>query len=188
MIYKDKSLLSKEKEELLEILKSRFYKNINRHQGLEWDKIRKKLEENTIHLWSLNEMEKTGGEPDVIEFNEKTNQYTFCDCSKESPLGRRSLCYDDEALNSRKKNKPKNSVINTANAMGIELLSEKGYRKLQTLGKFDMKSSSWVQTPSEIRMLGGAIFCDFRYNKVFVYHNSADSYYQSRGFRGILKV
>ena len=176
------------REELLRALKSRFEKNINRHEGLDWSNIQQKLEANTEKLWSLNEMERTGGEPDVVGFDKKTGQYIFYDCSEESPKGRRSLCYDHEALESRKENRPKNNVINMAATMGIELLTEEEYRYLQKLGKFDTKTSSWIITPSDIRKLGGAIFADFRYGNVFVYHNGAESYYAARGFRGSLRV
>ncbi|MED0988170.1 MULTISPECIES: DUF4256 domain-containing protein [Bacillus] len=177
-----------QREELFNVLKARFEKNMNRHEGLEWAKVEAKLNANTEKLWSLNEMEITGGEPDVVSYDKEKDEYTFYDCSAESPKGRRSLCYDLEALESRKKHKPENNVIDVATAMGIELLNEEQYRDLQKLGKFDMKSSSWVQTPSDIRELGGAIFCDYRFGHVFVYHNGADSYYAARGFRGSLKV
>ncbi|MFD5264203.1 DUF4256 domain-containing protein [Bacillus wiedmannii] len=177
-----------QREELLKVLQARFEKNMNRHEGLEWAKIEAKLATNTEKLWSIHEMEVTGGEPDVVSYNEEKDEYTFYDCSKESPKGRRSLCYDVEALESRKKHKPENNVIDVANAMGIELLTEEQYRELQQLGDFDMKSSSWVQTPSDIRELGGALFCDYRFGHVFVYHNGADSYYAARGFRGLLKI
>ncbi|MES5941795.1 MULTISPECIES: DUF4256 domain-containing protein [unclassified Bacillus cereus group] len=177
-----------QREELLKVLQARFEKNMNRHEGLEWAKIEAKLATNTEKLWSIHEMEVTGGEPDVVSYNEEKDEYTFYDCSKESPKGRRSLCYDLEALESRKKHKPENNVIDVANAMGIELLTEEQYRELQQLGDFDMKSSSWVRTPSDIRELGGALFCDYRFGHVFVYHNGADSYYAARGFRGLLKI
>ena len=183
-----KKLSPQQREELLGTLKTRFEKNMNRHIGLEWLKIQAKLETNTGKLWSLNEMERTGGEPDVVGYNKKTGEYIFYDCSEESPKGRRSLCYDHEALESRKEHKPENSVIDIASAMGIELLTEEQYRALQKLGNFDLKTSSWVKTPSDIRKLGGAIFCDRRYNTVFVYHNGAESYYAARGFRGSLKI
>jgi hypothetical protein len=176
------------REELFKSLKARFEKNMNRHEELEWAKVEAKLTANVEKLWSLNEMEATGGEPDVVGYAKETDEYTFYDCSKESPKGRRSLCYDLEALESRKKHKPENNAIDMATAMGIELLTEEQYRELQKLGDFDMKSSSWVQTPSDIRELGGAIFCDYRFGHVFVYHNGADSYYAARGFRGLLKV
>ncbi|PEC85601.1 MULTISPECIES: DUF4256 domain-containing protein [Bacillus cereus group] len=186
---KNKNELSVEQqEELLTVLKARFEKNTNRHEDLEWAKVEAKLAANPEKLWSLNEMEVTGGEPDVIAYDKEKDEYTFCDCSKESPKGRRSLCYDREALESRKKHQPENTVIDVANAMGIELLTEEQYRELQQLGNFDIKSSSWVQTPSDIRELGGALFCDYRFGHVFVYHNGADSYYAARGFRGSLRV
>ncbi len=174
--------------ELLRVLKARFEKNMNRHQNIEWAKVETKLEGNTEKLWSLNEMERTGGEPDVIGYDNKTGEYIFYDCSGESPKGRRSVCYDSEALESRKEHKPENSAVDMAAFMGIELLTEEQYRELQKLGDFDMKTSSWVKTPSEIRALGGAIFADFRYGTVFVYHNGAEAYYGSRGFRGSLRV
>lgn len=175
-------------EELLNALKTRFEKNIQRHEGIEWAEVQAKLEANPEKLWSLNEMERTGGEPDVVGHDKETGEYIFYDCSAESPKGRRSVCYDREALESRKQHKPENSAVNMAVEMGIELLSEEQYRNLQKLGIFDKKSSSWVQTPSDIRKLGGAIFCDWRYGHVFVYHNGADSYYAARGFRGSLRV
>lgn len=185
----NKRVLSPEQQEdLLSVLKVRFEKNMNRHEGLEWAKIQAKLEANPDKLWSLNEMEQTGGEPDVVGYDEKKDEYIFYDCSVESPKGRRSICYDREALESRKKHKPENSAIDMAAAIGIELLSEEQYRELQKLGNFDMKTSSWVQTPSDIRKLGGALFCDRRYGQVFLYHNGADSYYAARGFRGSLRV
>ena len=177
-----------QREELLRALKARFEKNVNRHKGLEWANVQAKLEANTEKLWSLNEMERTGGEPDVVGFDKKTGEYIFYDCSAESPKGRRSICYDREALESRKENKPKDSAINLADAMGIELLTEEQYRELQKLGDFDTKTSSWVKTPSDIRKLGGALFCDRRYNTVFVYHNGAESYYAARAFRGSQRV
>ncbi|NTW72600.1 MAG: DUF4256 domain-containing protein [Eubacteriaceae bacterium] len=181
--------LSQEKQkELLSTLKTRFEKNMNRHDGLEWAKVQGRIEANTEKLGSLNEMEITGGEPDVVGLDKKTGEYIFYDCSEESPKGRRNLCYDGEALQSRKENKPANSVLDMAAAMGIELLTEEQYRELQKLGKFDVKTSSWVVTPSNIRKLGGAIFCDRRYDTVFTYHNGAESYYSARGFRGLLKV
>ncbi|RVT77566.1 DUF4256 domain-containing protein [Flavobacterium sufflavum] len=173
---------------LIEILKARFEKNSNRHEGLEWDKVQAKLEANPEKLWSLNEMERTGGEPDVVNYDKNTDEYIFYDCSAESPKERRSLCYDRQALDSRKENKPKNNVIDVAAAMGITLLSEEQYQELQKLGNFDTKTSSWIETPAEIRKLGGAIFADFRYGNVFIYHNGAESYYAARGFRGALKV
>lgn len=181
-------LSSKEAAGLLTSLKSRFEKNMNRHKGLEWPKIQAKLEANPGKLWSLNEMENTGGEPDVVGHDKKTGEYIFYDCSAESPKGRRSFCYDRQALDSRKENKPGNSAMDMAAAMGIEILSEGQYRELQELGRFDTKTSSWIITPGDIRKLGGAIFADFRYDKVFVYHNGADSYYAARGFRGSLRV
>lgn len=185
----EKRELSLEKREvLLKTLQSRFEKNIIRHKGLEWAKVKTRLEANTEKLWSLNEMEVTGGEPDVVGYDETTGEYIFYDCSTESPKGRRSVCYDNEALESRKANKPKNSAIHMAAAMGIELLTEEQYRELQKLGNFDMKTSSWLKTPSEIRKLGGAIFADFRYGNVFVYHSGAESYYGVRGFRGLILV
>ena len=183
-----KELSTKQRDELLSILKARFEKNKSRHQGMDWALIQTKLEKQPEKLWSLNEMEKTGGEPDVIAFDKKTNAFTVCDCSAESPAGRRSVCYDHEALNARKENKPKNSAINMAAEMGIEILTEEQYRAVQQLGKFDLKTSSWVQTPIAIRKLGGAIFCDRRYETIFVYHNGAESYYAARGFRGALIV
>jgi hypothetical protein len=183
-----KELSPEEREELLKVLKIRFEKNMNRHKGLEWNKVQTKLEANTEKMWSLNEMEKTGGEPDVVGQDKKTGEYIFCDCSAESPKGRRSLCYDHEALESRKEYKPKDSATNMAATMGIELLSEEEYRELQKLGTFDLKTSSWVKTPADIRKLGGAIFCDHRYDTVFMYHNGAESYYAARGFRGLLKI
>jgi len=173
---------------LLRALKARFEKNMNRHQGFAWDKVQVKLEANAEKLRSLNEMERTGGEPDVVGHDKKTGQYIFYDCSVESPKGRRSLCYDREALESRKEHKPKDNAIDMAAAMGIELLTEEQYRELQKLGDFDTKTSSWVRTPSEIRKLGGALFCDRRFNTVFVYHNGAESYYAGRAFRGSLRV
>jgi hypothetical protein len=183
-----KELLPEQREKQLGVLKARFEKNLNRHKDLKWDKVLARLQANNEKLWSLNEMERTGGEPDVIGYDKKTNEYIFYDCSAESPDGRRSLCYDREALESRKEFKPKNNVIDMAAEMGIELLTEEQYRELQKLGNFDLKTSSWVKTPDDIRKLGGAIFCDRRYNTVFVYHNGADSYYAARGFRGLLKV
>jgi uncharacterized protein DUF4256 len=175
-------------KELLGTLKNRFDKNMNRHKGLDWSAIQTKLEANNEKLWSLNEMEKTGGEPDVIGFNKKTGEYFFYDCSAESPKGRRSICYDHEALQSRKEFKPADSAVNMASAMGIDILTEEQYRELQQLGNFDTKTSSWIKTPADIRKHGGAIFCDRRYNTIFVYHNGAESYYAARGFRGSLSV
>lgn len=183
-----KEFSPKQKEELLDILKSRFEKNMNRHQGIEWAKVQAKLEAKTEKLRSLNEMETTGGEPDVVGRDKKTGEYIFYDCSPESPHGRRSVCYDREALEARKEHKPKDSAVNMAAVMGIELLTEEQYRELQKLGNFDTKTSSWVKTPTEIRKLGGAIFCDRRYDHVFMYHNGAESYYAARGFRGVLRV
>ena len=182
------TLSKKQSEELLRTLKARFEKNMNRHKGLEWAQAQAKLEANAEKLWSLSEMEKTGGEPDVVGLDKKTGEYIFYDCSPESPKGRRSLCYDGEALESRKENKPKDNAMDMADAMGIELLTEEQYRELQKLGNFDTKTSSWVKTPSDIRKLGGALFCDRRFNTVFLYHNGAESYYAARGFRGALKV
>ena len=186
-------LSTDEREELLSTLKSRFEKNMKRHKGIEWNKLHAKLENNPDKLWSLNEMERTGGEPDVvvpiaIGNNKRITEYFFYDCSTESPNGRRSICYDHEALNARKENKPRDSAVNMANAMGIDILTEEQYREFQNLGDFDTKTSSWIITPNEIRKLGGAFFCDRRYNTVFLYHNGADSYYAARGFRGSLKV
>ena len=183
-----KKLSPEQREELLRALKARFEKNMNRHKGLEWAKVQAKLEANPEKLWSLNEMERTGGEPDVVGRDKKTGEYIFYDCSAESPKGRRSLCYDREALDSRKEHKPKNNVLDMAAAMGIEILTEEQYRELQKLGNFDTKTSSWLKTPSAIRRLGGAIFADRRYDHVFVFHNGADSYYGSRAFRGSLRV
>ncbi|MBI4731431.1 MAG: DUF4256 domain-containing protein [Chloroflexi bacterium] len=183
-----KDMKAKQREELLRALKARFEKNMNRHKGLEWAKVQAKLEANTEKLWSLNEMERTGGEPDVVGYDKKTGETIFYDCSAESPTGRRSFCYDRESLESRKENKPANSAMDMASAMGIEILTEEQYRELQKLGNFDTKTSSWVKTPSQIRKLGGALFCDRRYDHVFVYHNGAESYYAARGFRGLLRV
>jgi Protein of unknown function (DUF4256) len=183
-----KNLSPEQREELLRTLKDRFEKNMNRHKGLEWAKVQAKLEANAAKLWSLNEMERTGGEPDVVGHDKKTGEYIFYDCSAESPKDRRSVCYDREALKARKENKPKDSAIDMAAAMGIELLTEEQYRELQKLGDFDTKTSSWVKTSSDIRKLGGALFCDRRYNNVFVYHNGAESYYAARAFRGSLRV
>lgn len=175
-------------DELLRALKSRFENNKNRHKGIEWAEVKAKLDANEQKMWSLHEMESTGGEPDVVGHDKKKGEYIFIDCSAESPAGRRSLCYDREALDSRKEHKPKSSAMDMAADMGIELLSEKQYRELQQLGKFDSKTSSWVKTPDDIRELGGALFCDYRYGKVFMYHNGAESYYAARGFRGALRV
>lgn len=183
-----KELSPEQHEELLRALKTRFEKNMNRHKGLEWAKVQSKLEVNTEKLWSLNEMERTGGEPDVIGHDKKTGEYIFYDCSAESPKGRRNVCYDREGQEARKKFKPENNAIDMAAAMGIELLTEEQYRELQKLGSFDMKTSSWVKTPSDIRKLGGALFMDRRYGNIFVYHNSAPSYYGVRAFRGSLRV
>lgn len=183
-----KKLVKEEQSELLKTLKSRFEKNMNRHKGMDWAKLQAKLEAEPEKLWSLFEMERTGGEPDVVAYDKKTNTYTFYDCSAESPLGRRSFCYDQKALDSRKENKPKNSAINLAETMGVELLSEEQYRHLQQFGNFDLKTSSWIKTPDEIRKLGGALFCDRRYDAVFVYHNGAESYYAARGFRSLIHV
>jgi hypothetical protein len=177
-----------QRAELLSVLKARFEKNMKRHPGLEWSKVQARLEANTKKLWSLDEMEISGGEPDVIGQDKKTGEYIFYDCSAESPNGRRSVCYDGEALASRKENKPKNNAIDMAADMGIELLTEEQYRELQQLGAFDTKTSSWIKTPDNIRELGGALFCDRRYNHVFLYHNGAESYYAARGFRGLLRV
>ena len=183
-----KELAPPQREELLPALKARFEKNMNRHKGLEWAKVQAKLEANTEKLWSLNEMESTGGEPDVVGHDKKTGEYIFYDCSAESPKGRRSVCYDRKALESRKEHKPKNSAIDMAAAMGIGLLTEEQYRELQKLGDFDAKTSSWIITPAEIRELGGALFADYRYGNVFVYHNGAESYYAARGFRGLVRI
>jgi uncharacterized protein DUF4256 len=186
---RDKKELSLEqRKQLLGVLKTRFEKNMNRHKGLEWAQVQAKLEANAEKLWSLSEMERTGGEPDVVGHEKKTGEYIFYDCSAESPKDRRSLCYDCEALESRKENKPKNNAVDMAAAIGIELLTEEQYRELQKLGAFDTKTSSWVKTPSDIRKLGGALFCDRRFNTVFVYHNGAESYYAGRAFRGSLRV
>ncbi|WP_133574877.1 DUF4256 domain-containing protein [Pedobacter metabolipauper] len=183
-----KKLLPEQHEELINALKTRFEKNMNRHKGLEWAKIQAKLETNAEKLWSLHEMERTGGEPDVVGLDQKTGGYIFYDCSAESPNGRRSICYDYEGLESRKEHKPKDNAIDMAASMGIELLSEEEYRELQKLGQFDTKTSSWLKTPAEIRELGGAIFGDFRYASVFIYHNGAQSYYGARAFRGSLRI
>jgi hypothetical protein len=183
-----KDLSPEQRKELLGVLKSRFEENISRHKGVEWANVQAKLEANTEKLCSLSEMEKTGGEPDLVGHDKKTDEYIFYDCSEESPKGRRSLCYDREALDSRKENKPKDNAVDAAAAMGIELLTEEQYRELQKLGEFDTKTSSWVKTPSAIRKLGGALFCDRRFDTVFVYHNGAESYYAARAFRGSLRV
>jgi hypothetical protein len=183
-----KTLSASQREELLSILKARFEKNMKRHKGLEWSNVQKKLETSPAKLWSLNEMEQTGGEPDVVGFDKKANEYIFYDCSAESPKDRRSVCYDHEALEKRKEHKPENSAVEMANDMGIELLTEEQYRELQQLGEFDLKTSSWIVTPAAIRKLNGALFCDRRYNTVFLYHNGAESYYAARGFRGSLRV
>lgn len=175
-------------EQLFKTLKDRFEKNKNRHKGIEWPEVQSKLEANPEKLWSLYKMEETGGEPDVVGYDKKSGEYIFYDCSAESPKERRSLCYDDEALASRKEHKPKDSALNMAIELGIEILSEEQYRQLQQLGNFDTKTSSWIKTPDAIRKLGGALFCDRRYNTVFVYHNGAESYYAARGFRGSLRV
>jgi hypothetical protein len=184
----NKSLSTKQQSEIFQILKERFDKNMQRHIGIHWEKIQSKLEANPEKLWSLNQMECTDGEPDVIGFDHETNEYIFVDCAEESPKARRSFCYDNEALASRKENKPKNSAVGLATEMGIEILTEQQYYDLQKLGKFDTKTSSWLKSPAEIRKLGGAIFGDFRFGRVFIYHNGAESYYGSRGFRGLLKV
>ncbi|OIK16481.1 hypothetical protein BIV60_04190 [Bacillus sp. MUM 116] len=183
-----KELSLEQREELLRSLKARFEKNMDRHKGLEWAKVQAKLETNPEKLWSLNEMERTGGEPDVVVHDKKAGEYIFYDCSAESPKGRRSVCYDREALESRKQHKPQNNAIDMAADIGIEILTEELYRELQKLGHFDTKTSSWVKTPANIRKLGGAIFCDRRFDTVFVYHNGAESYYAGRGFRGSLRV
>lgn len=183
-----KKLSSDQQEDLLLTLQERFEKNMKRHKGLEWSKVKSRLEGNLEKMWSLDEMESTGGEPDVVGYDKKTGEYIFYDCSPESPKGRRSLCYDGEALASRKEHKPKDSAVQMAATMGIEILTEEQYHELQKLGEFDMKTSSWVKTPTEIRKRGGAIFCDRRYDHVFTYHNGAESYYAARGFRGTLRV
>jgi hypothetical protein len=183
-----KDLSPEQREELLETLKARFEKNMSRHKSLEWAEVQAKLEANAEKLWSLNQMERTGGEPDVVGLEKRTGEYVFYDCSAESPKGRRSVCYDREALESRKEHKPEDNALGMAAAMGIELLTEEQYRELQRLGNFDTKTSSWVKTPSDIRKLGGALFCDRRYDTVFVYHNGAESYYAARAFRGSLSV
>ena len=183
-----KKLSAQAREELLSTLKTRFEKNMNRHKGLEWAKVQAKLEADAQKLWSLNEMERTGGEPDVVGYDKKSGEFIFFDCSAESPKGRRSICYDHEALQSRKEHKPANSAVGMATDMGLELLTEEQYRELQQLGEFDLKTSSWIKTPSDIRKLGGGLYCDRRYNHVFLYHNGAESYYAVRGFRGSLRV
>lgn len=183
-----KDLPAKQRGELLSTLKARFEKNMNRHKGVDWARVQARLEANPEKLWSLNEMETTGGEPDVVGHDQKTGEYIFYDCSAESPKGRRSICYDREALEARKEHKPKDSAMDMANAMRIEMLTEEQYRQLQKLGEFDTKTSSWIKTPADIRKLGGALYCDRRYNHVFLYHNGADSYYAARGFRGCLMV
>lgn len=188
IISDNKELSPEQHEEILETLKLRFEKNMHRHEGLEWVNVQAKLDANPEKLWSLAEMERTGGEPDVVEYDKEKDEYIFYDCSTESPKGRRSVCYDRAALEARKKHKPENSAMDMAAEMGIEILTEEQYRTLQKLESFDMKTSSWVQTPSKIRKLGGALFCDCRYDHVFVYHNGADSYYGARGFRGSLRV
>lgn len=184
----EKDLSSIQRDELLKILKARFEKNTNRHKGIEWSKVEAKLLGNGEKMWSLNEMERTGGEPDVVSFDEATKEFIFVDCSTESPKDRRSLCYDNEALEARKENKPQGSALGMASEMGIDILDEQQYRELQKLGNFDNKTSSWLKTPSDIRKLGGAIFGDYRYETVFIYHNGAESYYAARGFRGVLKI
>ena len=183
-----KELSTKEYEGLISVLKVRFEKNLNRHKNLDWSKVQAKLDSSPAKLWSLNEMERTGGEPDVVSFDQTKGEYFFYDCSAESPKGRRSLCYDRKALDSRKQNKPVNNAVDMAAAMGIELLNEEEYRRLQQFGEFDLKTSSWIKTPADIRKPGGALFCDRRYNTIFVYHNGAESYYAARGFRGSLRV
>jgi hypothetical protein len=188
MSTKKNSLSVDQKEALLDVLRVRFEKNMNRHKSLEWNKIQEKLEANPEKLYSLDEMERTEGEPDVVGYDANSNEFIFFDCSPESPKGRRSICYDHEALEKRKENKPKDSAINLASEMGIEILNEEQYRELQKLGEFDTKTSSWIATPATIRNLGGAIFADFRYKTIFIYHNGADSYYAARGFRGSLRV
>lgn len=181
-------LTSEQRGELLETLQARFNKNRHRHKGIDWDKIQARLEANPEKLWSLHQMEATGGEPDVIGYDKKSGEYIFCDCSAESPKGRRSICYDHEALESRKEHKPANSAVQMASDMGIALLTEEEYRQLQKLDTFDAKTSSWIKTPADIRKLGGALFCDYRFGHVFVYHNGAESYYSARAFRGMLRV
>ena len=188
MSNKEKQLSAKEADELVKILKARFEKNMNRHQGVEWNKVEAKLLANFEKLWSINQMEATGGEPDVVAYDPTPGRYTFYDCSAESPKDRRNCCYDREALDSRKENKPKTNAVDEAAEMGIEILSEEQYRALQQLGKFDLKTSSWIKTPPAIRKLGGALFCDRRYDHVFTYHNGASSYYAARGFRGLVEL
>lgn len=188
MAKSNKTLTDKGKEDILTILKERFEKNMHRHKDLDWDEIQSKLEKYPEKLWAISEMERTEGEPDVIVFDKESAEFLFVDCSPESPKGRRSICYDREALDARKQHKPANSAMDVANEMGIEILSEEEYRALQELGEFDLKTSSWILTPEDVRKKGGALFCDRRYGKVFTYHNGADSYYAARGFRGILKV
>lgn len=183
-----KKLSSEEREELLVILQARFEKNMKRHKGITWEKVQSRLEEKSTKLWSLHEMEKTGGEPDVVGYDKKTGEYIFCDCSTETPKGRRSICYDHEALESRKEHKPGNSAVQMAADMGTELIDEAQYRKLQELGPFDTKTSSWLKTPPPVRKLGGALFGDYRFGTVFIYHNGAESYYSGRSFRGMLRV
>ena len=185
---KANQLSAKQREDLLETLQARFEKNMNRHRGLDWAKVQARLEAEPGKLWSLGEMERTGGEPDVVGHDRKTGEFTFCDCSAQSPKGRRSICYDREAQQGRKEHPPKNNALDLAAAMGVELLTEEQYRSLQELGAFDTTTSSWVSTPPDIRALGGALFCDRRYDTVFLYHNGAESYYAARGFRGSLKV
>ena len=187
-INSNKKLSPEQREELFRVLKARFEKNMNRHKSLEWAKVQAKLEANTERLWSLNEMERTGGEPDVVGYDKKTGEYIFFDCSEESPKGRTSVCYDREGLDSRKEHKPENNAMDMAAAIGIELLTEEEYQELQKLGNFDMKTSSWVKTPADIRKFGGALYCDRRYGRVFVGHNGAQSYYSARAFRGSLRV
>lgn len=182
------TLSKKQQDEIVKALHARFEKNVNRHKGIAWTEVQIRFETNPEKLWSLSEMERPGGEPDVIGRDKKTGEYIFCDCSEESPKGRRSLCYDRDALDSRKENKPKGSALEMAAVMGIEILTEQQYRELQKLREFDTKTSSWVKTPPEIRELGGALFCDRRFNMVFLYHNGAESYYAARGFRGLLRV
>ena len=183
-----KKLSPEQRIELIKTLKARFEKNMNRHKGLEWAKVQSKLDANPAKLWSVSEMEATGGEPDVVGYDKKSDEFIFFDCSAESPKNRRSLCYDEQALESRKENKPDGSALDMAETMGIDILSEEEYRELQKLGKFDLKTSSWIKTPAEIRKLGGAVFCDRRYDTIFLYHNGAESYYAARGFRGSVRV